>query len=684
MKRRRSGKAALIAALCLFVAGSLLAGCASTAQAAPAGKGPQGAKASWTVLIYLCGADLESKGAAATYNLKEIAATAPKAGVNVIIETGGAKEWHAKDEVGIDIPTDKLARWRFNGESGKFELIEEAPLASMANPDTLSDFIRWGAKTAPAQKYALVMWDHGGGSNSGLIWDELHEHYALSLEDFGRAIGNSGSRMEAVILDTCLMATIETAEALSPYVKYLIASEEVVPGYGSAYTAWLQYLYDHPGCSGADLGKELCPASLQKYSDIGDTASFSTTTFSCIDLSKIPAVSKAFDNMFAEIGGFLDKPDSYVKYAANVALAQRYYYPIIVDLEDFALKAEQGGLKKQTADAIKNAVDAAVVISSQGKGRKGSHGLAFYYDLGCEPSKLDRFSRACKSTSYLAFLDRIRTSWTAPAWVYRDIKRKADIDDASYRVDYEVSLPEKKNQVELKIKNGNNMLASIDESLYYYDKEHDNWLCLGTNPFIEADVKNATYYSGISGNWIGINGTLCYSGIAEESNSYNILSIPFQNPQDESTMILRGAYVFDKPMTAEDVATGVVSSSLPGHFEVYGVWDGDEAYEGAPSRNVQPLEDFYSLTVPLMFPNVQIADNTIKTDKMGWDSFGTTVFTRNTTISRVKLPAGQYKICFEITDYLGKSISTDPIDLEINADGSYKLSIPQPEEEAKK
>jgi hypothetical protein len=49
---------------------------------------------SHTVLIYMCGANLESNDKCATYNLNQILAANFDKNVNVVIETGGAKSWH--------------------------------------------------------------------------------------------------------------------------------------------------------------------------------------------------------------------------------------------------------------------------------------------------------------------------------------------------------------------------------------------------------------------------------------------------------------------------------------------------------------------------------------------------------------------------------------------------------------
>ena len=48
--------------------------------------------AQWTVAIYMCGSDLESKWGAATADLTELMAHPLPSGVNVVIQTGGANE----------------------------------------------------------------------------------------------------------------------------------------------------------------------------------------------------------------------------------------------------------------------------------------------------------------------------------------------------------------------------------------------------------------------------------------------------------------------------------------------------------------------------------------------------------------------------------------------------------------
>lgn len=274
-------------------------------------------RAEWTVMFYLCGSDLESKNGFASENLKEIysvtypdsltfiyspdpeeemrkakEATGPGK-VNVLIETGGSKAWHM-ETLGMNITTSALQRWRYNCTSMYdesttkvfgFELLETCQLANMASSATLADFIRWSAETCPAEKYALVLWDHGGGALTGLFTDELFDGDVMYLYELKQALADSGVQLEALVIDACLMANLETAYAVKESAHWMIVSEEVVPGSGTAVGDWLEELYIHPECDGKQLGRTICDMTLAKYADQESDDSQSLLTWSVIDLT---------------------------------------------------------------------------------------------------------------------------------------------------------------------------------------------------------------------------------------------------------------------------------------------------------------------------------------------------------------------------------------------------------------
>ena len=353
-------------------------------------------EADWTVMIYLCGTDLESRWGMATYNLSEIAKTDPNDAVNVVIQTGGTKSWEAaEEELGLEISSEKLQRWSYDGNG--YAMVDEQPDANMADGRTLTDFIQWTAKNYPAEKYMLVGWDHGGGSLGGLILDELHGGAIMSLEDFGSALQNSGVHMEAIVLDTCLMASLETAQAVQDSASYLIAAEETVPGYGTSYEAWLQYLYDYPYVNGKQFGRYFCDAVQTKYAELNDDSNSLFLTFSCIDLSKIDAISEAFNAMFGELRALLDDAEMFGLFSYMTKNTDSYSGTGMIDLMDMARRARKYGLSAKAAGDVIDSISEAVVANVKGLYHSYSQGLSFWYEPKAGKATLDHYARNCKS-----------------------------------------------------------------------------------------------------------------------------------------------------------------------------------------------------------------------------------------------------------------------------------------------
>lgn len=78
----------------------------------------------------------------------------------MVIETGGSSEW--QNDV---VDADQLQRWLYSSEG--LELVDEQPSASMGEAETLADFLQFAKNNLPAEKTAVVFWNHGGGSVSG-------------------------------------------------------------------------------------------------------------------------------------------------------------------------------------------------------------------------------------------------------------------------------------------------------------------------------------------------------------------------------------------------------------------------------------------------------------------------------------------------------------------------------------
>ena len=113
-------------------------------------------------MVYLCGTDLESDGGAATADLEEmVAAGVPKGGdLTVCIQTGGTKSWQTRG-----ITDRKVERWTLSGKG--LSKVDSVGSASMGDVSTFADFLVYGFDNYPADRYGLIMWDHGSGASGG-------------------------------------------------------------------------------------------------------------------------------------------------------------------------------------------------------------------------------------------------------------------------------------------------------------------------------------------------------------------------------------------------------------------------------------------------------------------------------------------------------------------------------------
>ena len=231
-----------------------------------------------TLMIYLCGTDLESRSKMATSDIQEMIAADIADNVNVIVYTGGCKSWQNN---AFSSKTNQI--WQVT-DKGVTCLEDNLGSKSMTDENTLSSFIKWCAKKFPANRNMLVMWDHGGGSVSGFGYDEkFASSGSMNLAEIDAALKNGGVKFDFVGFDACLMATAENALMLTEHADYMIASEETEPGIGWYYTDWLTALSRNTSISTLELGKII-------IDDFVDTCAQKcpgqSTTLSIVDLAE--------------------------------------------------------------------------------------------------------------------------------------------------------------------------------------------------------------------------------------------------------------------------------------------------------------------------------------------------------------------------------------------------------------
>ncbi|MCQ2446551.1 MAG: clostripain-related cysteine peptidase, partial [Clostridia bacterium] len=200
-----------------------------------------------TIMLYMCGTDLESKYGMASKDLQEMLNATVSDRVNLIVETGGCKQW--KNKV---ISNQKNEIYKIE-DDGLRRLESNFGTAAMTDPNNLTKFIKYCESNYEADRYMLIFWDHGGGSLSGYGYDEKNpEKSSMTLSKINSALAaakdEDGDQIyfDVIGFDACLMATLETAFVTERYADYLLASEETEPGTGWYYTDWLTELSRDP------------------------------------------------------------------------------------------------------------------------------------------------------------------------------------------------------------------------------------------------------------------------------------------------------------------------------------------------------------------------------------------------------------------------------------------------------
>lgn len=136
---------------------------------------------------------------------------------------------------------------------------------------------------------------------AGLEYDELSKNF-LSLSDLDKSFKNSefnknDKKIDMIILNNCLMGSIETADILSNYANYLVASEDVM--LGSKYISTFKFLEGIDAKNNAvDIGKNYIDCYTNS---IEENFPGEYITFSLIDLSKIDNIIENLDDYFKNI-----------------------------------------------------------------------------------------------------------------------------------------------------------------------------------------------------------------------------------------------------------------------------------------------------------------------------------------------------------------------------------------------
>jgi hypothetical protein len=322
---------------------------------------------------------------------------------------------------------------------------------NMGEKETLVDFASWAIENYPAEKYVLIMSDHGLGWPGG--WTDKDPRTgipgsvplaqrigpAMYLMDLDGALGEIRAQtgidaFEVVGLDACLMGHMEVFTALTPHARYAVASQEVEPSVGWAYAAFLNELVQNPDMGGDELSRIIVESYIegdqriqnaQARADFAGRGIFSPSaeqvvaqleqgvTLSAADLSKMPDLVEDLN----EYAYSLQNVDQRrVAHARNYAQPFTNIFggrvpPSYIDLAHFAALLERESGNVEIQDSTRNliqAIQTVVIAEKSGRKKPGANGISIYF-----PSSQLYGNPAAGPQSYVRVSERFSgvTAW---------------------------------------------------------------------------------------------------------------------------------------------------------------------------------------------------------------------------------------------------------------------------------
>lgn len=380
-------------------------------------------KDAWTIMIYMCGADLESESGLATSDIKEILSVGSQPDdVNIVIETGGSNKWSLSSSYiqgATKIDPSKLSRWHVANK--KLVLDTTLSYASMGSSSTLQSFVEYGLTEYPAEKTGVIFWNHGGAMY-GCCYDEKKEDDSLLNSEmksaFSKALSNTKttSKLEFVGYDTCLTQVQDIAEFNSNYFNYMIASEESESGYGWDYDTWVDDLYSKQPTE--TILKAVVDGFIKDNGGANSTSSDQTLSY--LDLSKMADYKSAFESFATALktqlssksvskSTFANWMDKNVKAFAVDADSSETYF-CLFDVKDMLNKISNNSTYNPGSSyitAVNTAFSNLVKYSVAQKGAGNAYGLGCIYSQGSSDAyyiKQVYTSSETNFTNWMSFL----------------------------------------------------------------------------------------------------------------------------------------------------------------------------------------------------------------------------------------------------------------------------------------
>lgn len=335
---------------------------------------PETPKKPWTVLFYGSADNLLSPYQ--LQNLKDMEAVGSTDQVNIVTqydawERGATRRLMVKG----DAPAGELAS----------PVVQDLGQVNMAKPETLSEFIKWGMETYPAEHYMVVMAGFGNGWSSNLI--DVGDRSVMELSDLHQAFQSAreatSTKIDVLAFDAELMGMAEVAHELRDDASYLVVSPHTEKKERWPYTPVLSTAFPQSQDGGpqavalapVDVAKALVTATAERPKSVPSMAAY--------DLSQEPHLAEGIRNLSTAIqaSGISNETVRRIKTDSQHYLIESY-----LDLHHLCTQiinepSSEAGLRAAAVEC-QQAVDDMVVAERHSKWLKHSHGVSIETQWG--------------------------------------------------------------------------------------------------------------------------------------------------------------------------------------------------------------------------------------------------------------------------------------------------------------
>ena len=338
-------------------------------------------RAKWTFLVFINGANnLDEFG---PLNVNQMEKVGSSKDLNIVLQwkrancgTCGSPEWTG---------TRRYFVTKDNNEQVVSSQIVQnlGGNIDMGDWRELRNFVQWSQQNYPADRYALVIWNHGAGWRPTRAGDRMPSFpRSVSIDDstnneiqtwqLPQAL-SAGQRLDMVIFDASLMQMMEVAYEIREVTDVIVGSEESPPGEGYVYDPFLNDLASNPSMTPREFGTRIVQRTLESYGHNNNL------TQSALDTSRLSNLASKIDSFATTLEANLSAVRDGAIFARRNA--ESYAYPDNKDLWHYAELIKQNTTStavKNSATDVQTAISSALIAEDHGTINGNSHGIAIY------------------------------------------------------------------------------------------------------------------------------------------------------------------------------------------------------------------------------------------------------------------------------------------------------------------